>query len=89
MEIDIYTHWEGQSREEEAAQVAGAFHPHLHNKLVQEALAKITDKFQSPAHFGPQAVADFDDLPPGDDRDLRVRDAFERVNDFLHRLKGQ
>jgi len=52
-------------------------------------MAKIAEKFQSPAHFGPQAVADFDDLPPGDDRDLRIRDAFERVDDFLRRLKGR
>jgi len=51
-------------------------------------MTKIARKFQSPAHFGPQSVADFDDLPPGDDRDLRVRDAFERVDDFLRRLKG-
>ena len=69
------------------AALALAFQPHLHNKLVQEALAKIADKFQSPAHFGPQAVADFDDLPSGDDRDLRIRDAFERIDDLLHRLK--
>ena len=67
--------------------LALAFQPHLRNKLVQEALAKIADKFQSSAHFGPQSVADFDDIPPGDDRDLRVRDAFERVNDLLARLK--
>ncbi|HVT87942.1 MAG TPA: nucleotidyl transferase AbiEii/AbiGii toxin family protein [Tepidisphaeraceae bacterium] len=69
--------------------LALAFQPHLHNKLVQEALAKIADKFQSTAHFGPQAVADFDDLPPGDDRDRRIRDAFERVDNLLNRLKAQ
>jgi stress response protein SCP2 len=67
--------------------LALAFHPYLHNKLVQEALTKIADKFRSPAHFGPQAVADFDDLPPGDERDLRIRDALERVDDFLRRLE--
>jgi hypothetical protein len=71
------------------AALALAFKPHLHNKLVQEAMAKIADKFQSPAHFGPQSVADFDDIPPGGDRDLRIRDAFERVDDFLRRLKGR
>jgi hypothetical protein len=32
-------------------------------------------------------VADFDDIPPGDDRDLRIRDAFERIDDLLHRLE--
>ena len=70
------------------AALALAFQPHLHNKLVQEALTKIADKFQSPAHFGPQAVADFDDLPSGDDRELRIRDAYERVDDLLRRLKA-
>jgi hypothetical protein len=54
---------------------------------VQEALTKVADKFKSPAHFGAQAVADFDDIPSGDDRDLRIRDAFERVDDLLGRLK--
>jgi hypothetical protein len=54
---------------------------------VREVLTKIAGKFQSPAHFGPQVVADFDDLTPGDDRDLRIRDAFERVDDLLRRLK--
>ena len=71
------------------AALALVFQPHLHNKLVQEALAKIADKFQSPAQFGPQSVADFDEIPPGDDRDLRVRDAFERIDDFLRRLTGR
>ena len=68
--------------------LALAFKPHLHNKLVQEALTKIADKFKSPAHFGPQSVANFDDIPPGDDRDFRVRDAFERVDNFLQRLES-
>jgi hypothetical protein len=71
------------------AALALAFQPHLHNKLVQEAMAKIADKFQSSAQFGPQSVADFDDIPTGDDRDFRVRDAFERIDDFLRRLKGR
>lgn len=69
------------------AALALAFQPHLQNKLVKEAVAKIVDKFQSPAHFGPQAVADFVDLPPGDDRDLRIRDAFDRVDDLLRRFE--
>jgi hypothetical protein len=68
--------------------LALAFKPHLHNKLVQEAVAKIADKFQSPAHFGPHAVADFDDLPPGDDRELCIREAFERVNDLLQKVES-
>ena len=66
--------------------LALTFEPHLQNKLVREALTKIADKFQSPAHFGPQAVANFDDLPTGDDRELHIRDAFERVDDLLRKL---
>jgi len=69
-----------------SASLAETIRPNLRNKLVQEGLAKIAEKFQSLRHFGPQAVADFDDLLAGDDRDLRVRDAFERVDDLLRRL---
>lgn len=67
--------------------LAAAFQPHIRNKLVREGLTKIADKFQSTAHFGPQAVADFDDIPPGEDRDFRTQDSFQRVDDLLHRLK--
>jgi hypothetical protein len=41
-------------------------------------MVKIAEKFQSPGYLGPQAVADFDDLPPDDDRELRIRETFEQ-----------
>ncbi len=57
---------------------AVAFQPHIHDRLVREAMVKIAEKFQSPGYLGPQAVADFDDLPPDDDRELRIRETFEQ-----------
>ncbi len=66
--------------------LAEVIRPHLRNGLVVEGLSKLGDKFQSTGHFGPQSVADFDDLAPGGERDLRIRDAFERVDDLLRRL---
>ena len=64
------------------------FHPHLENGLVQEALTKIAEKFASPEHVGPKHVADFDDTADPEDRARLQRDAFERVNAFITRLKG-
>jgi hypothetical protein len=66
--------------------LADAFRPQLGNKLVTEGLLKIREKFQSPEHVGPKWCADFDELINDDDRAIRQRDAFERVNDLLARL---
>lgn len=68
------------------AALADAFQPHIKNKLVIEGLGKIREKFQSIEHFGPISCADFDEISDPDDRALRIRDAFERVNDLLTRL---
>ncbi len=62
------------------------FQPHLKNSLVQEALAKIDEKFASPEHIGPKQVADFDDNSDPEARALIKRDAFERVNTLISRL---
>jgi len=64
------------------------FRPHLENGLVQEALTKIAEKFASPEHVGPKHVADFEDVTDPEERDLLQRDAFERVNALISRLKG-
>jgi hypothetical protein len=64
------------------------FRPHLENGLVQEALTKIAEKFASPEHVGPKYVADFEDVTDPEERDLLQRDAFERVNTLISRLKG-
>ncbi len=67
--------------------LADAFRPHLGNKLVQEGLAKITEKFASPEHVGPKWVADFDELTDDEARAIRQRDAFERVSALLAKLR--
>ncbi len=56
---------------------------HLNHGLVQEGLTKIADKFASPDHTGPKFVADFEDIQGQDERAIRVRDAYERVNHLL------
>jgi hypothetical protein len=68
--------------------LAAAFRPHLANTLVQEALAKIADKFASPDHSGPVWVADFDGISDRDLREIRTRDAYERVAALLALLKS-
>lgn len=51
----------------------------LPNGLVSEGLAKIAEKFASEKHVGPRMVADFEELPPGEQRDMRQRDAYEKT----------
>ncbi len=68
-------------------QVAEEFRPHLGNRLVQEALAKISEKFASPNHVGPKHVADFEDVSDPDERARYQRDAFERVNALISKLQ--
>jgi len=68
--------------------LANEFQPHLENRLVQEALVKIAEKFASPEHVGPKHVADFSDSDDPDERSQLQRDAFERVNALIERLKG-
>ena len=63
------------------------FRPHLKHGLVQEALAKIGEKFASPQHVGPTHVADFEDLSNPEERELLQRDAFELVHALLTKLQ--
>jgi hypothetical protein len=62
------------------------FRPHLSHGLVREGLSKIAEKFASPDHFGPRSVADFDELTDPDDRAIRQRDAYERMDYLVTRL---
>ena len=62
------------------------FRPHLSHGLVAEGLRKIREKFLSPNHIGPKSVADFEEITDQEERDLRQRDAFERVNYLLTQL---
>jgi hypothetical protein len=60
--------------------------PHISNNLVREGFEKIGTKFASIEHIGPQWVANFDEIDDSEERDLRVRDAFERVDYLLRGL---
>jgi hypothetical protein len=63
--------------------LAEEFRPLLKNKLVQEALANIAEKFASPEHVGPKHVADFEEITDVDERALLQRDSYERINALL------
>ena len=54
------------------------------NKLVQEALVILAEKFASPEHVGPVHIADFMELTDLDDRARTQRDAYERVRFILN-----
>jgi len=78
------THWPGG-----LDALADAFRRHLSNRLVQEGLSKIGEKFASPHHVGPKWVADFDELTDAEARAIRQRDAYERVSRLLAMLRVQ
>ncbi len=63
------------------------FRPLLSNRLVLEGMKKIGDAFASIDQWGPVAVVDFDEIADPEDRALRQRDSFERVNMLLERLR--
>ncbi len=67
--------------------LAEEFHPLLKNKLAQEALSAIAEKFASPEHVGPRHVADFEEITNKEERDRVQRDAFERVNALISLLR--
>ena len=62
------------------------FRPHIGHRLVREGLGKISSKFSSKDDMGPKFVADFDEIDDPEDRALRQRDAYERVDYILKRL---
>ena len=61
----------------------------LGDGLIQEGLRHIAEKFASPDHTGPKAVADFDELTDPEERAVIQRDAYERVQDMLRRVGMQ
>ncbi|MBM4388926.1 MAG: hypothetical protein FJ088_14395 [Deltaproteobacteria bacterium] len=67
--------------------VAEEFTPHLKNRLVQEGLKKIAEKFKSENGYGPKSIADFEGIDDPDERELLQRDSFERVNALLRILE--
>ena len=59
------------------------------NKLVKEGIEKVTESFQSIESMGPVAVADFLELPDGDERDRIIRDAFEVMKYVLDKTQTE
>ncbi len=70
-----------------AKQLANEFIPYIENKLVIEGLEKIRDKFASIEHVGPKWVADFQEIDDKEDRQIIIRNAYEKVTEFLDILK--
>ncbi len=68
------------------ATIAAEFQPRLSNKLVQEGLNKLAVFFESIESSGPKFTADFEDLEPGEERELLKRDSFECVQELLRIL---
>ena len=66
--------------------LARALAPHRNEAEVQRALAILSEKFASPEHYGPQAVAAFLDPADADERAFIARDAYERVQSLLRAL---
>ncbi|MBW1744270.1 MAG: hypothetical protein JRJ47_12720 [Deltaproteobacteria bacterium] len=60
--------------------------PYLKHGLVIEGLQKIAEHFATEEHTGPKHVADFEELTDPEEREIRERDAFERVNHILQKL---
>jgi len=58
------------------------------NKLVQEALDAAAESFQSIESLGPIAVADFQELASGAERDIIIRDAYEVINHVLDHVRA-
>ncbi len=66
--------------------IAEEFRPHLENALVKEGLQKIAKHFGSEKSVGPRFVADFEEISDTEEREIRERDAYERVNRLLEKL---
>lgn len=68
-------------------QLIGEFRPHLEHGLVKEGLEKIAKHFGSEKHVGPRFVADFEEITEPEEREIRERDAYEKVRYFLEKLE--
>lgn len=61
--------------------------PIVQKGLGEEALAILAEKFASPQAVGPTHVADFEAILDPEQRELIMRDAFERMNYILEKLR--
>ncbi|MEX2213968.1 MAG: nucleotidyl transferase AbiEii/AbiGii toxin family protein [Phycisphaeraceae bacterium] len=55
--------------------------------LVREAIEILTEEFKDTTYIGPKSVADFLELPEGDEREIMLRDAAERVQELVEKVK--
>ncbi|HUX06292.1 MAG TPA: nucleotidyl transferase AbiEii/AbiGii toxin family protein [Acidobacteriota bacterium] len=69
--------------------LSGKFKKYLGNRLVTEALDIIKSKFASVDGIGPVQVADFEDIVDQDDRDLLMRDVYERIQLLLELIENE
>jgi len=67
--------------------LAGEFRSRLGHGLVKEGLEKIAKHFGSEKHLGPRFVADFDEISEPEEREIRERDAYEKVRYLLEKLE--
>lgn len=64
-------------------QLAKEFAACSDKQIIQVMKAKLAEKFASPEHSGPVDVANFMDLPIGEEREMICRDAFEQIRVLL------
>jgi hypothetical protein len=67
--------------------LAEEFKSHLEHSLVKEGLEKIAKHFGSEKHVGPRFVADFEEISEPEEREIRERDAYEKVRYLLEKLE--
>jgi len=63
------------------------FQPFLKHGPVKDGLSKIAKHFASEKHTGATFVADFEELLDPEEREIRQRDAYERVRYLLEKLR--
>jgi hypothetical protein len=66
--------------------VVQAFKPYMELSLVKEGLQKISEKFATIDHVASKDAAEFDDSLNEEERAIRQRDAFEKVNYLLQQI---
>jgi hypothetical protein len=64
-----------------------AFRPLARSSLATEGLSKIRSAFISPEHFGPVGAADFMEVRESEEREIVMRDAYERLTALLDTLQ--
>lgn len=63
--------------------------PHATHELVREAIDMLADKFATIDSIGPKFVADFEELDDAEARASAMRDAFERVQYVVTKLRSR